>query len=83
MTLYALPIQFPRRAVPSCDLVPYGRRGALETRVLNVMHHDVGNRFEPAEEKKAEDLGILDISKLSSVANYFVITHGNGIGDIM
>jgi ribosome-associated protein len=30
-----------------------------------------------AEDKKAEDLVILDISKLSSFAHYFVITHGN------
>lgn len=30
-----------------------------------------------AEDKKAEDLVILDISRLSSVAHYFVICHGN------
>ena len=30
-----------------------------------------------AEDKKAEDVVILDISKLTSVANYFLITHGN------
>ena len=30
-----------------------------------------------AEDKKAEDIIVLDISKLSSVAHYFLITHGN------
>lgn len=30
-----------------------------------------------AEDKKAEDLLALDISKLSSLAHYFIITHGN------
>lgn len=30
-----------------------------------------------AEDKKAEDLVVLDISKLSSIAHYFVIAHGN------
>lgn len=30
-----------------------------------------------ALDKKAEDIVILDIAKLSSMANYFVITHGN------
>jgi len=32
---------------------------------------------ELADEKKAEDIVVLDISKSSSLANYFVITHGN------
>ena len=32
---------------------------------------------ELALDKKAEDPIILDISKLTSMANYFVITHGN------
>ena len=30
-----------------------------------------------ADEKQAEDLVILDIAKLTSISNYFVITHGN------
>ncbi len=30
-----------------------------------------------AEDKKAEEIVVLDISKLSSIAHYFVITHGN------
>jgi ribosome-associated protein len=30
-----------------------------------------------AEDKKAEDVLILDLAKLTSVAHYFVITHGN------
>ncbi|OQA57165.1 MAG: Ribosomal silencing factor RsfS [Candidatus Omnitrophica bacterium ADurb.Bin277] len=30
-----------------------------------------------ADDKKAEDIVVLDISKLSSVAHYFIITHGN------
>jgi ribosome-associated protein len=32
---------------------------------------------ELAEDKKAEDLIILDVKKQSSFAHYFVITHGN------
>jgi len=30
-----------------------------------------------AEDKKAEDLVVLDISKLSSLTHYFIIAHGN------
>ncbi|HPW77111.1 MAG TPA: ribosome silencing factor [Candidatus Omnitrophota bacterium] len=30
-----------------------------------------------AEDKKAEDLVLLDISKLSSLTHYFIVTHGN------
>ena len=30
-----------------------------------------------AEDKKAEDIIVLDIAKLTSVAHFFVITHGN------
>jgi len=30
-----------------------------------------------AEDKKAEDILVLDISKLTSIAHYFVIAHGN------
>lgn len=30
-----------------------------------------------AEDKKAEDVQILDIAKLSSIAHYFLIAHGN------
>lgn len=30
-----------------------------------------------AEDKKAEDIVLLDISRLTSVAHYFLITHGN------
>lgn len=32
---------------------------------------------ELAEDKKAEDLLVLDVKKQSSFAHYFVITHGN------
>lgn len=32
---------------------------------------------EASEEKKAEEPVILDISKLTSIAHYFVIAHGN------
>lgn len=32
---------------------------------------------EAALDKKAEDLVILDVSSLTSIAHYFVITHGN------
>ena len=32
---------------------------------------------ELAEDKKAEDLIVLDVKKQSSFAQYFVITHGN------
>ena len=32
---------------------------------------------ELAEEKKAEDLVVLDVKKQSSFAQYFIITHGN------
>ncbi|HOW60081.1 MAG TPA: ribosome silencing factor [Candidatus Omnitrophota bacterium] len=30
-----------------------------------------------AEDKKAEEIVLLDISKLSSLSHYFLITHGN------
>ncbi len=30
-----------------------------------------------AEDKKAEDILILDIAKISSIAHYFIIAHGN------
>ncbi len=30
-----------------------------------------------AEDKKAEDIQVLDISKISSIAHYFIIAHGN------
>jgi len=30
-----------------------------------------------AEDKKAEDILVLDISKISSIAHYFIIVHGN------
>ena len=30
-----------------------------------------------ADDKQAQDIVVLDIAKLSSVAHYFVITHGN------
>lgn len=30
-----------------------------------------------AEDKKAEDIVILDIAKVSSIAHYFLIAHGN------
>lgn len=30
-----------------------------------------------AEDKKAEDIQVLDISKISSFAHYFIIAHGN------
>ena len=32
---------------------------------------------ELAEAKKAEDIVLLDIAKISSLAHYFLITHGN------
>lgn len=32
---------------------------------------------EAAEDKKAEDAVVLDLAKLSTIAHYFVITHGN------
>ncbi len=32
---------------------------------------------ELADEKKAEDLIILDVNKQSSFAHYFIVTHGN------
>lgn len=30
-----------------------------------------------AEDKKAEDTVVLDVSKLTTIAHYFVVTHGN------
>lgn len=32
---------------------------------------------EAADAKKAEDLVLLDVAKLTSLAHYFLITHGN------
>ena len=32
---------------------------------------------EAADDKKAEDPIVIDVSKLTSLAHYFVITHGN------
>ena len=32
---------------------------------------------QAADDKKAEDLVVIDVAKLTSLAHYFVITHGN------
>ena len=42
----------------------------------------VKTAFEAIDDKKGEDIRILDISKVSVIADYFIIAHGNNINQV-
>ncbi len=45
----------------------------------NKMIHEI---FETLEDKKAEDINILNISNISSIADYFIIANGTNINQV-
>lgn len=42
----------------------------------------VKTAFEAIDDKKGEEIRILDISKVSVIADYFIIAHGNNINQV-
>lgn len=49
---------------------------------VNNIQNLVGNAILALEDKKAEDIRIIDISEVSVIADYFIIANGNNVSQI-
>lgn len=49
---------------------------------LNNIQALVGKAILALEDKKAEDIRVIDISKVSVIADYFIIANGNNVSQI-
>ena len=57
--------------MPTCPLFSTRRLKTLQPKKIALLAR------EAADAKKAEDLVLLDVAKLTSLSHYFLITHGN------
>lgn len=49
---------------------------------VNTIQNLVGKAILALEDKKAEDIRIIDISEVSVIADYFIIANGNNVSQI-